>query len=416
MDTLKRFRILLDNPNVYTNEADDIKEDLYFVGINYVTKEQIILFVNNFVNEIEIIDSVNLTFNQILSILLYIYPNHKIIPLKPMMRFGLKINFEDYLDNRIRNPKITSRKLMNYIEIDYLKRHKLTEDQQKKSDVVLEAERRLTNSNNKRGYGLILCYTNLYYPQSYQFLPDNIRYYFVNKHKNLNPDIVSEIVNIPYKNKIKYIIVKNNYCETIIDEKIMKKLNESLIDNGMLFISNAEKIKYDENLFIKLNYEDIDKELFVRVPEGEFLILMKKERKQSTTKNYMYYSNEILDKVCKFPDGSVDEKIMMSLKSIARKDESTMVSKLSKNYNYYYIQQKLMEDYGVTKQYVDFVFSWIKKYYKLIDVNTCPKLYYYSELPSEEQVNKYRDIILNYFDSKKYKLVRMILGLMLLEK
>jgi hypothetical protein len=130
----------------------------------------------------------------------------------------------------------------------------------------------------------------------------------------------------------------------------------------------------------------------------------------------MYYSNEILDKVCKFPDGSVDEKIMMSLKSIARKDESTMVSKLSKNYNYYYIQQKLMEDYGVTKQYVDFVFSWIKKYYKLIDVNTCPKLYYYSELPSEEQVNKYRDIILNYFDSKKYKLVRMILGLMLLEK
>jgi hypothetical protein len=104
----------------------------------------------------------------------------------------------------------------------------------------------------------------------------------------------------------------------------------------------------------------------------------------------------------------------MSLKSMSKEDKSEIIPKKSKVFEYYYIQQQLMDDYGVSKEYVDFVFSWFKKYYKIINSNTCPKLYYYAELVSEEQVNKYKDMILNYFDSNQFKIVRMILGLMLL--
>ena len=93
-----------------------------------------------------------------------------------------------------------------------------------------------------------------------------------------------------------------------------------------------------------------------------------------------------------------------------------MINKTSKDFNYYYIENKLKDDYGVTEEYIRFVFSWFKKYYKIINSNTCPKLYYYAQLVSEDQVNKYKDLILNYFNSKQYKIVRMILGLMVLEK
>ena len=411
MDNLKRYKFTIENPNDI--DIPEIKDNQYFIGINFREDRQIIVYVNNVVKEIDIIDTKNFKFNQILSILLQIYPEHNVIPLRPALRFGFYINYDDYLENRINNVNLTSTKLLNYLEIDYLKSHKITTEQNMKSEQVLESERRLTNTN-PQGNGFILCYSNLYYPQSYQFLPDNIRYYFVNNHKNLNPDIVSNIMDLNFDNQINYIIIKNNYCNIDITDDIITKLYKVLKSNGILFIQNAKDININSKLFKRLNKEDVNKSFFVKEPKGDdYLLLMKKE-KITKSNPYDVYSKKIIENICRFQDGSVDQQILMSLKSMSKEDKSEIIPKKSKVFEYYYIQQQLMDDYGVSKEYVDFVFSWFKKYYKIINSNTCPKLYYYAELVSEEQVNKYKDMILNYFDSNQFKIVRMILGLMLL--
>lgn len=411
MDNLKRYKFTIENPNDI--DIPEIKDNQYFIGINFREDRQIIVYVNNVVKEIDIIDTKNFKFNQILSILLQIYPEHNVIPLRPALRFGFYINYDDYLENRINNVNLTSTKLLNYLEIDYLKSHKITTEQNMKSEQVLESERRLTNTN-PQGNGFILCYSNLYYPQSYQFLPDNIRYYFVNNHKNLNPDIVSNIMDLNFDNQINYIIIKNNYCNIDITDDIITKLYKVLKSNGILFIQNAKDININSKLFKRLNKEDVNKSFFVKEPKGDdYLLLMKKEKIRKSNP-YDVYSKKIIENICRFQDGSVDQQILMSLKSMSKEDKSEIIPKKSKVFEYYYIQQQLMDDYGVSKEYVDFVFSWFKKYYKIINSNTCPKLYYYAELVSEEQVNKYKDMILNYFDSNQFKIVRMILGLMLL--
>jgi hypothetical protein len=411
MDNLKRYKFTIENLNDI--DIKEIKDNQYFIGINFREDRQIIVYVNNVVKEIDIIDTKNFKFNQILSILLQIYPEHNVIPLRPALRFGFYINYDDYLENRINNVNLTSTKLLNYLEIDYLKSHKITTEQNMKSEQVLESERRLTNTN-PQGNGFILCYSNLYYPQSYQFLPDNIRYYFVNNHKNLNPDIVSNIMDLNFDNQINYIIIKNNYCNIDITDDIITKLYKVLKSNGILFIQNAKDININSKLFKRLNKEDVNKSFFVKEPKGDdYLLLMKKEKIRKSNP-YDVYSKKIIENICRFQDGSVDQQILMSLKSMSKEDKSEIIPKKSKVFEYYYIQQQLMDDYGVSKEYVDFVFSWFKKYYKIINSNTCPKLYYYAELVSEEQVNKYKDMILNYFDSNQFKIVRMILGLMLL--
>jgi hypothetical protein len=436
--TPNKFKIELDDPDNVKGEIIDISDNQYFLGINFLQKSkysekekyidfeftkkidkndlenpQLIIYVNNIVKEIEIIDSKNLSFNSILKILIKLYPNHVVIPLRPVTKFGSSINYADYIENRINNINITSKKLINYIEINYLKKHELTDIQKEKYDSIIKTGN-ILNNQNVEGLGLIFCYSNLYYPQNFSFLPNNIKYYYVNNNKNLNPDIYSDYISLPFDNKLDVIIIKNGNCEDLFEntKSLIKKIYKLLKKGGIIFIQNGEDIDYDKNLFEKINPQQMNPELFIKSVSEESLILIKKEKRYPN----QVYSNQIIKNICTFEDGSIDQEILKSLKTLSKEDTSMMINKTSKDFNYYYIENKLKDDYGVTEEYIRFVFSWFKKYYKIINSNTCPKLYYYAQLVSEDQVNKYKDLILNYFNSKQYKIVRMILGLMVLEK